>query len=105
MTLIQELADELVTLCNAIEESAAENSETNSQSVEAMRERLSTISREAMQAPASTETELVWKARILLKWLDPDGDWRDDFATYLCRDILRMYGEKAPACPLPCPKD
>lgn len=102
-TVIQQLGSEfeflknVIALASAIPSNSLECDDLNATLVDVLRDRFSCVCYQAMETTASTDGDLVVKAKIVLNWVNSDGDWVHAFAAFLSRDVLRMAKPASPA--------
>lgn len=63
--------------------------------MEPVLDRMSDLARSIVQVRAHTLEELAQKARIVLDWINEDGDLADVLVASLCRDVLALFGDQA----------
>jgi hypothetical protein len=62
---------------------------------EPMLDRMSELARSIVQTRAHTPEELAQKARIVLDWINEDGDLADVLSASLCHDVVALFRDHA----------
>lgn len=63
--------------------------------METMLDRMSELSRSIAQTRVHTPQELARKARVVLDWVNADGDLADTLSTSLCRDVVTLFSDQS----------
>ena len=81
---------DMLALADTVASNRIDDDNLNMPLVTSLRERLSAVCYQAMQTAASSEADLVVKAKIVLSWVSSDGDWVHEFAEFLSQDVLQV---------------
>ena len=85
--LLEAIEDQETSICMGDEEKGA--------IMETMLDRMSDLSRSIAQTHVHTPQELAQKARVVLDWVNADGDLADALSASLCHDVVTLFSEHA----------
>jgi len=93
--LLRDMVAQLVQTEEDQETSGRAEEEEREAIMEPMLDRMSELARSIVQTHARTPDELAQKARVVLDWINEDGDLADVLSASLCRDVVAMFRDHA----------
>jgi len=88
---LRDMVAQLVQTAEDQETSSHTREEERQAIMEPMLDRMSELARSIVQTRAHTPEELAHKARIVLDWINEDGDLADVLSASLCRDVVALF--------------